>query len=281
MSTLTKVFVVLTSVLSIALSCLFVAASAQWANWKKLSEQYMIERDAAITHQQSAVASMQAALAMKDESLAARTRELEQTLAKLASLASDLESSKRQLAQTENERLAFDADRKKLQEILDVTAGELKSLQAQNKDMLAKTIELQTRNAQLNARVLELTTNVAILTDETRNIQEKLIACQGGRRFGAAEGGADVTAAGVRVELPQVMGEIRGRVTRVDGGYASIDVGENSGVAAGMKFMVYRSGGKFLGELLVERLRPTEAGAKVTLAVEPIQAGDLVVSAAD
>ena len=40
MSTLTKVFVFLTSIFGIVLSCLFVAAAAQWDNWKQLAQTY-------------------------------------------------------------------------------------------------------------------------------------------------------------------------------------------------------------------------------------------------
>ena len=84
----------------------------------------------------------------------------------------------RRLSQTENERLAFEAGRTKLQEILDVTTGELKALQQQNKTLLSQNIDLQSRGARQNSRILELTTTVTIQQDQIRNIQEKLYAAE-------------------------------------------------------------------------------------------------------
>jgi len=282
-STLTKVFVVLTSVLAIALSCLFVAAAAQWDNWRGLAQQYQTDRDAAITLAHNTAANMQAALAMKDDALAALTRDLDAAQTNLQKSADEVAALKSQLAQTENQRLALDASRKKLEEMLDVTMTELKGAQKQNQSLLAENIDLQSRNARLNSRTLELTTEVNILRDETRNIQEKLYACErqnaelqslaAGRPAAptAPEVPGAVTAApagGVR--------EIRGKIIDVKDSYASIDVGETSGVVPGMTFMVYREGAVYLGDLVIDRVRPKEAGGRLVQMQNEIRVGDLV-----
>lgn len=268
MSTLTKVFVVLTSVLAIALSCLFIAAAAQWDNWKALALNYQTQRDAAVTQSQSTAASAQAALALKDEALAAQGRQLSEALDEVQRLKDENGDLRRQLVQSENERLAFEAGRAKLQEILDVTTGELKALQEQNKTLLSQNIDLQARGARLNSRVLELTTNVTILQDQVRNIQEKLYACERQNTQLEQHAGA-----------PTVAGEIRGEIVEVDGVYATINVGESSGVVAGLTFMVYRDG-VYLGDLIIERVRPDQSGGKLTTLLKgEVRPGDSVVYA--
>lgn len=284
MSTLTKVFIVLISVLSIALSCLFIAAAAQWDNWKQLALHYQDERNAAITREQSTAAAMQAALARKDEALAAAARARQEALDQVQELKDANAQLQSRLAQVENERLAFEAGRAKLQEILDVTTGELKALQKQNQELLSEKLDLQSRNARQNSRILELTTSVTILQDQVRNIQEKLYASEQQnaelrQRLAAAPPAAPAVAevpAGVVASAPKVAGQIRGEIAQVEGIYATINVGENAGVVAGMTFMVYRDG-TYLGDLVIDRVRPNEAGGKLmTLVQGEVRKGDSV-----
>ena len=85
-------------------------------------------------------------------------------------------------------------------------------------------------------------------------------------------------APGAVAVAPSVAGEIRGEVVEVDGVYATINVGESSGVVAGMTFMVYRTGGVYLGDLVIERVRPDQAGGRLTTLMEgEIRKGDAVV----
>lgn len=280
MSTMTKVFVVLNSVLSIALSVLFISSASQWGNWRDLVQRYQEARDAAITARQTTTATMQAALALKDEAIATWQSKLEQTETELQDANQKLAQATNELAVVKNERVALEAGRAKLQEILNVNTGELKSVQQQNQDLLAKNMDLQARNSRLNSRVLELTTNVTILTDQVRNIQEKLYAAQTGKTIAGPKATAAVeTPPGVAAAMPAVAGEIRGEITQVDGTYAAINVGESSGVAPGMTFMVYRGSGTYLGDLVVERVRPGEAGGTLTtLAAGEVRRGDRVVA---
>ncbi len=288
MSTLTKVFVVLTAVLSIALSCLFIAAAAQWDNWKGLALDYQTGRDAAVTQAQSVAATMQAALAMKDEALATQARKLQGTLDELGKLNDQNAELRSDLSKGENQRLAAEAGRTKLQEILDVSTGELKATRKQNQTMLSQNIDLQSRNARQNSRILELTTSVTILQDQTRNIQEKLYASEQLNIELEQRGGTPV-ARGLRESppgavavSPTVAGEIRGEIVNVDGVYATINVGEGSGVVPGMTFMVYRAGGDYLGDLTIERVRPKQAGGRLgTLPKGEIHEGDAVVYGID
>ncbi len=288
MSTMTKVLIVLTTVLSIAVSCLFIAAAAQWNNWKQLAAEYQQQRDSAITLQQSEQAAAQAALALKDAALAERTRALEEAQRSITRLNEEVARERSQRTQAQNEKAAAEAGRTTLQEILDVKTGELKSLQAQHQATVAQNMDLQSRNARLNTRVLDLTTTSTILTDQIRNLQEKLYAAE--QRLAAAQAGGPaapavaptVSQAAVAARVP-VAGEVRGQVVDVEGSYASVNIGESSGVVVGMTLMVYRDGPDgpaYLGELTIETVRPKEAGGRLSsLAAGEIRSGDKVVYA--
>jgi hypothetical protein len=283
-STLTKVFVVLTSVLCIALSVMFIAAAAQWDNWKELALNNQTLRDAAITQSQSTAAAAQAALAMKDEALAVQSRKLGDALDEVRDLKDQNAKLQSELSQVKNERLALEAGRTKLQEILDVTTGELKAVQKQNQTLLSQNIDLQSRIARQNSRILELTTNVTIKEDENRNIQEKLYASEQQRAKLEQRAAAAPTRVlpesppGAVPVAPTVAGEIRGEIVHVEGVYAEINVGEGAGVVPGMTFMVYREGGAYLGDLIIERVQPDRAGGKLTTLVKgEVRKGDSVV----
>lgn len=280
MSTMTKVFTVLNAVMSIALSCLFIAAAAQWDNWKDLARTYQGERDAVIGQWQNAVASGQAATALKDEAISSKNAELAKAQSEIQELTEKLTKNSSELTQVKNQSLGFEAGRTKLQETLDTVTGELKSVRAQNGELLKQNVDLQSRNARMNNRTLELTTNVTILQEENRNIQEKLYACQTGRGSGTSQtrGPVDSVAGTVAVPAPRVAGAIKGEITNVDGTYASVNVGESSGVANGMTFMIYR-GNSYLGDLVIETVRPGESVGKLTtLASAGVRNGDSVRS---
>lgn len=279
MSTMTKVFVVLTSVLSIALSVLFVSVTAQTYNWKELATTREGERDAALAEAQNAEARAQALLQMKDAALLDLRNQLADAGASIQQLESENARLTADLTQEKNDRLAADAGQIKLREMLSVTMNEVKSYQARNRDLQDNESSLQTRNGRLNSRVLELTSQVTILTDQIRNLQEKLYAAErSGVSPAFAAAAPEDEAGNVRAVAPRTAGAIRGEILNVDGHYAAISVGESSGVAEGMTFMVYRSGGTYLGDLTVENVRPGQAGGRLTALVQGnVRPGDQVV----
>lgn len=286
MSTLTKVFIVLTSVMAIFLSSLTVAAAARWSNLRENIERYQQLYQSEFVKRMNTEAVMATSLAIKDDELQKSTRSLARKDDELRQRDDQLATLRNDLARRTNEAVAAEAGRKKLEEILEVQTAELTSAQKHYQNLLTENIDLQTRNQRLATRNLELTGQLTIATDEIRNLQEKLYAQEqlarqlqdevaaGGRVRAVAE-----PAPGGAVPLtPAVAGEIRGEITQVDGGYVSINIGENSGVVPGMDFVIYR-GGNYVGDLRVQSVRPKEAGAKLTLVREgeQVQTGDRVV----
>jgi hypothetical protein len=283
-STLTKVFIVLTAVLAIVSSILYISSAAQWDNWRDLAMRYQAAEQAAQTARMNAEATTAASLAMKDDALAQRARDIGDLQKKTQDQGNELARVNSELARKSNEALSFEAGRTKLQEILGVTTGELQGLQKQNQSLQTSNMDLQTRNSKLNSRVLELTANVTILTDQLRNLQEKNYAYEqqitqlqkgGGAGTMLPTGGP--AAPGATAVVPQVRGNIQGRIIDIAGNYASINIGESSGVAPGMTFMIHRDG-SYVGDLVIDNVRPTEAGGKLALVKGEVKKGDPVRS---
>ncbi len=284
MSPMTKVFIVLTVVVAIVLSSLTVATAARWSNQRENLESYQQLYQAEFVNRMNAEAVMATSLAMKDDQVQQLTALLGQRDSQVRQLEDELAAARNELARRTNEAVAAEAGRKKLEEILDVQTAELTNTQKHNQTLLSQNTELQTRNQRLASRNLEVTGQLTIAVDENRNLQEKLYAAEQmnrqlqatGARRAAAEPGAP--AVGTLAVSPRVVGPITGEVSGVDGAYVSINIGETSGVTPGMPFMIYR-GQTYVADLLVENVRPKEAGGKLTL-VRPgqqVQAGDRVV----
>ncbi len=275
MSAMTKVFVVLNAVLSIALSCFVVAFTAQSENWKALALAYQQDRDSAVTKLQAVAAGLLGSVALKDEVIAGQAADIKRLNQEKQDLADQLNKTTSEFTVVKNEKVAAEAGRTKLQEMLDTKMAEVAAIRAQNDELRRQNIDTQARNNRLNLRNLELTTNVTILQDENRNLQEKLYAAQ---QLASAKPAAVTPAPGTVAAAPSVAGTIKGEITVVDGTYASVDVGEASGVQPGMTFMISR-GATYLGDLVIDRVRPNEASGKVTmLASAEIRRGDRVAN---
>lgn len=283
MSTMTKVFVVLTAVLAITVSVLFVAAAAQWSNWKSLAQTYQTSAHGEFVQRMNMQATMEARLAMMEDTLQGVQQDLADARQENKDLTDQLAEARSDLARRTNEAVAAEASRKKLEEVLDVQTAELTATQKQNQTLLSQNVDLQTRNSRLNSRVLELSSNVTILQDEQRNLQEKLYAaeqrladCQQAVATGERIASESPAPAGVVPVTPAVAGPIRGDIVEVADNYASINVGETSGVERGMVFLVYR-GADYVAELVVERVRPKDAGGKLRTIAQAVRSGDTVV----
>ncbi len=285
MSTLTKVFVVLNCVMAIVLSSLTVAGAAGWANTQELVQAEQRRADAESVRARQVEANAAANLAIKDDAIQERDRLLASAAQERARLTEQLAALRNELARQTNLAVAAEAGRKKLEEILGVQTAELTNTQKQNQVLLTQNIELQTRNQRLSSRLLEVTGQLTIATDQVRNLTEKNYALEqqlrereqmlaGGPRVAR---GAE-TPAGVTALTPLVAGPIRGEIVYLDGRYASLNIGETSGVVPGMTFMVYRDG-EYIGDVQIDTVRPKESGAKVVLVAKDrtMQVGDRVV----
>lgn len=277
MSTMTKVFVVLTAVLSIVASVLFIASAAQWQNYKQAYETAQRERDAESTLRKSLDATLAASLAMKDDIIANQARQLADSQLQQQELSDKHGELEAELNRARNEEVASEAARTRLRETLGVITAELKGLQAQNKDLLSDNIQYQTRISQLNTQLLDLTAQATILTEEVRNLKQKNYAYE--QQLNSTQAVAVLDTGKLSTEappiVPSITGDILGEITGVRDSYAQVNIGETSGVVEGMSFMVYR-GRTYLGEFEVQRVLPNEAAGRLNTVQGEVRPGDRI-----
>lgn len=286
MSVLTKVFVVLLTVFSIALSMLVVAAFSQQEHWKESSEQYrasaLAEQARARTLSQHLDIETQRALSRHQDD----TREIKQLNdARLGDQAT-IDEQARRLTDAENQ--------------LTVEQGQATSLGEENKLLLAtvnraeefssklarRNSELERRNIDLNDRVKELTSEMAMAASQVRALKQQIVAMGEGAgpvTVSQMPGGPMVVEAFMPTasvpRMPATGLEIRGQVVSVEGNLVSISVGSADGVAPRMVFLIYRrsrgsSKPVYLGSLRVERVEANECVGRLEQAVGDIRLGD-------
>lgn len=285
---LTKVVVVLVSILSIVLSALFIASAAQSKNWKAYSVQLADQRNAALAQNTQNQGLHSIALAREEAKRLDADRARDAALNKANELAEEARALRLQNAELETKLAKAEADRTKMTEVVSLQASENATLKKQNDTFLSENIDLQTRNQQLSQRNFELTTELTIKEDENRNLQERLAGSSGtfagGDTFGlSSPAGGDAFAIddgalpdGVATlssvqATPNMMGEI----TEVQGNYASVNVGQASGVSKSMVAMVFR-GKNYLADIVIDTVYPSSAGGKLTTQVGNVRPGDRV-----
>ncbi|MGE3182710.1 MAG: hypothetical protein AB7N71_13850 [Phycisphaerae bacterium] len=285
MSMLTKVLVVLVSVMSIALSALFVGAAAQWGNYKAISVELADQRNAALAENAMNQGLHSVALAREEAKRLDAERARDEALSKANSLSEEARALRLQNADLETKLAKAEADRTKMTEVVSLQASENATLKKQNDTFLSENIDLQSRNQQLSARNFELTTELTIREDELRNLRERYAGSTGtfgGSELGAAEGYSQPIAS--TLDLPegvatlssvQATPNMQGEIVEVMGNYASVNVGQASGVSRGMVAMVFR-GKQYLADLVIDKVHPGEAGGKLTTRVGDVRAGDRV-----
>ncbi|MDX2199165.1 MAG: hypothetical protein SF069_09365 [Phycisphaerae bacterium] len=285
MSTLTKVLTVLVALFSVVLSAVYVTSAAQWQNWRAMAQNLQEQRDAALAERQEVEAVLTLSLTQKDGQLQQALNARDEALRKVAEAEAKQAELRAQLGTMQKDVASADASRKKLEELASISTGQAAALDKQSQTLLTENIDLQTRNQQLLQRTYELTAELTIKEDELRNLRERQV----GREtplagdFGLSPGGSRLADAlpgetpdGVAtLSAVQATPNIRGEVIDVAGNYASINIGESSGLARGMIAMVFR-GNQYLADLELDTVRPREAGGKLATLVGAVRAGDRV-----
>ncbi len=287
MSVLTKVFVVLLTVFSIALSMLVVAGFARQEDWRTEAEQQkaaaLASQAAFNTVQQNAALEQQRALARHQDDLNTIKELNAQRVANEAKLA-ELE---RKLAEAES-RFAVEqgqvttvSDQNKL---LQAAFNREKEFSAR---LAATNSDLQRRNIDLNDRVKELTVSLSMATSQIKALKQQLAAVEaaGGEALAQVPGGPNVVEADTpSVSMPSIppsLTPIRGEITSVKGELASISVGNADGVVPGMVFLVYRRAGEtakpmYVGSIRITRVEATEAAGLIEQSTSDLKVGDQV-----
>lgn len=280
MSTLTKVFIVLLTVFSIAFTTMTVSIVAQQTNWRTLAERYQQQRDIADTNLRHQIAAGAAELATAQEVIQGHLRRITELEAQASRHAMILSEKEADLAVAKAEKSSRDATNSALLAQLESTEKARAAFQTQRDELERRAIDLERRNIDLNDRVNEQTARIAVLIEQKRQYEQQLNALRGGTRVSAlpSEDPASAALPGVHPATPALAGGIHGTVVDVSGNVVTISVGASDGVLKDMVFVVHR-GHQYVGDLQVTMVDPNRAAGRPVGAAFTPQPGDQVTDA--
>lgn len=283
MSTLTKVFVVLLAVFSIAFTVMTVSVVAQTTNWRETALTYEEQARIADTNLRNMIAASAADLAAardQVESYAANAAELE---TKLADKTNECGQLRANLAKAEAGNASSGAMNASLVAQLQASEAARDEYRKQREDLEKRNIELERRNVDLSDRVNELTARVAVMIEEKRQFEQQInILKSQNERLSRAEGAASpvfespsgAAMPNVRAVNPPSGSPVRGSVVAVEGNLVTLNVGSADGVQTEMVFVLYR-GGEYVGDVQVSVVDPDQCAGRLIRSTRTPMAGDL------
>ncbi len=290
MSVLTKVFVVLMTVLSIALSMFTISTMAQQEKWRQAATDW--KASAADANAQARAITASAALeaqraeVLYQENLATIGR-LEQELDKLNIAVADMRRQNADLTNQLNNEQAQATSLASHNKLIEEARTREQELATQ---LSERNATLTRRNIDLNDRVKELTANMAMAQSRIKALKEQIGSLTGSGTSYSAIDTAQIPSSRAVVQaytpsvsepigLSDITAPIRGQVTAIRGDLAEISVGAADGVGHGMRFLVYRrSGGapKYLGTIRITAVEANAAAGVIEQSEGGIQAGDAI-----
>ncbi|MCC7192453.1 MAG: hypothetical protein IT444_06675 [Phycisphaeraceae bacterium] len=287
MSVLTKVFVVLVTVLSILLVALFVPFVAKTENYK---EQVRLAKTEAEGARQTAAQRQTEINTMQNK----QTEAYVQLQSAKALVDQQVLALNDRLAQSEKEGLEAKADLVKREADLTQLSAAAKlstqlqeAMEAELRDRRTAMVSQQTRMIELQDRIEEITSQLQAAERQRKRDAERLVdletqLAETTKRL--AQGGSAVAANTAGPTAPATFESsvtINGSVTKVDkvegDSFAQINVGSAGGVEENMRFLVHR-GDVYLGTLVITAVDTNAASGRMTLSTGDIQAGDKVLS---
>lgn len=289
MSTLTKIFVVLLAVFSIAFTMSTISFVAQSNNWRELAQGYQTEAQATDAQLRSVLASSAAEVASARDAINAH-------VARLNAVQADYQDALQQVADLKAQLAETRASSNSLQSTARLLAGELKVGQAgwaeqrkQRDDLERRNLGLEKRNLDLSDRVNEQTAKLIVMQKYQRQLEEQNKILQdenqhlGQIRRRTEQGDVNALAEVGRPRVtpisPVASSPIRGEITEVSGQLATVSVGTADGVANGMLFVIYR-GLDYIGDLEILKVEPNQAAGRVVRSRGAPRIGDKVADEA-
>lgn len=287
MSTLTKVFIVLLSVFSIAFTVMTISVVAQTSNWKDTAEKFQSQAQIADTNLRNLIAANAAELAASRDAVKAG-------LDRIADVEKSLKSSQQEAGQLKIEQARAAAEKSNAEAINRGLLAQLQTaddaraeLRKQRDELEQRNIELERRNIDLNDRVNEQTAQLAVFIEQKRQFEQQLHLLKaenervGGEARRLTSGGRleDPSGAGLpglTAVTPVALRAIRGRLTAVDGDRVALSVGSADGVKKDMRFVIYR-GEQYVGDVTIHLVEPNQSAGRLVRSVSTPQSGDEIV----
>ncbi|MFH1109729.1 MAG: hypothetical protein V1790_11115 [Planctomycetota bacterium] len=271
MSTLTKVFIVVLVVFSIAFTTMTVSIVAQSTDWRDTAVKYEEHARVADTNLRNQIAASAAELATVRDSIKSHLEKIGELETQLKGSGTELAKLRSDLAKAESEKSSSEAMNRGLLAQLTIADAGRAEYRKQRDEIEKRNIELERRNIDLNDRVNEQTGKIAVMLEQKRQYEQQLnilktenekLARDAGRPAGAAVLEAPVAMSNVTAMSPVAPSSILGKVLDVSGNIVTISVGSADGVDKGMTFVIYR-GNQYVGDLKINSATPNKAAGKM------------------
>jgi hypothetical protein len=283
LSTLTKVFVVLLAVFSIAFTVMTVSVVAQTTNWRETAQTYEEQARIADTNLRSMIAASAADLAAARDQVqfhAANAADLEKKLADKTDESNQLRAD---LAKAEAGNASSTAMNASLVAQVKASESARDEYRKQREDLEKRNIELERRNVDLSDRVNELTARVAVMLEEKRQFEQQInilktqnerLSRAGGAKPPVFESPSGAALPNVQAVNPPSGSPIRGSVVAVEDNLVTLSVGSADGVQQDMVFVLHR-GGDYVGDVKVNVVNPDKCAGRLIRTARTPMAGDL------
>ncbi len=288
MSTLTKVFIVLLVVFSIAFTTMTVSIVARTANWRQLAEDFDQHAVVADTNLRHMIAADAAQLVGANEVIAGYRDEVDDLNVKLEERGHTIAQLRSELTRAASEKSNSEAMNRALLAQLQGAEAARKEYRDQRDALETRNIELERRNIDLDDRVNELTARTMVLLEQKRQAEqqvnilraenEKIARASRRPSTSVSSGDGSGVMPHVSAITPVASSPIRGQILEVSGNIVTISVGASDGVKKDMVFVVHR-GDQYLGDLKVTLVESDEAAGRTVSSGFVPQAGDQVTDA--
>jgi vacuolar-type H+-ATPase subunit I/STV1 len=281
LSTLTKIFIFLQLICSIAVAVVLVFGLSRLQNYRAdvdSAEARAVAAQAAYQKSQNDIAVAQAQAADAIAKATGQVNDLSRAnndlTTKNAQLQSQIGALEARNAQQQNSISQLTSSIDSQNSLLAAKDKELAELRPENASLIQK-------NAELNRVNNELSTQQRFAEQAIRKLQEQI--AQAGATGGGAAAPAEGQGGQVASLTSSASGAINGKINQVtqSAGHTLIEIplGDRDGVKVNTRFTIYRNNG-YVGDAVVQKVFPDSSVAQVTV-VKPgdsVKQGDLVTT---
>lgn len=284
MNTLTKVFVVLLVIFSIAFTMMTIQFSATVPDWRNQAEKWRNSAQQTDTAYRNLVAAKVALEAQAQDDRRRWEEQKERSAGDLANTLGELNEYKTRLAKAESDQSAQSATVKKLSAELSIAQASASKAREHLVAVEERNLYLEKANADMNASLTEKIATITVLDQEKRQQEQQInllkqeqARVSGRSRFGSSMQDDLVVRRRdkVRAESPARAVSIRGHIAELNGNLAGISVGTNDGVEVGMTFIIFSSKGDYLADLEITEVTPNSSAGDLKFVSKPISIGDI------
>ena len=285
MSILTKIFVVLVTVLSVALVAMVVPFAMNVETFKQKYYDAAAEVHVAKAQVQELKAAKTRAENELNQQKQAEATAIANLKNQLARMQTDMNLALAQKVAAENQAADIRAELSTLTSSLEQATDIHGLLQAEIRRRREESLKLQQENIALNNTLRDQKTMLESLGEINRFNKEEIVGLEEQNRDLRERLQAAAVDTGDEAEKPVFKSpvQLRGTVTEVrhvgDNTFVAINLGSNDGVREGMQFVIHDDN-TFVGNAVVHTVELNEAAARVTLVPEnqQIQANQQVWS---